>query len=113
MLYHLPHTVLSPKDLVENIIVIHDGLFNGYSLVEIEWDGQPCLAMRWNVAQREHGDPQKINLTKKCVGMPSSRGYPVWFIIPDDFLDRGSDVWKKIEKHINKKKKNDSSQSSR
>lgn len=83
MRYHDPSTVLSPRDMVSNVRVIFDGGNNSFSLATIEWDGTDCLAMRWNIALREWDDPEKINNNRICVGMPSSRGYPVWFILPD------------------------------
>lgn len=82
MIYHDPHTVLSPRDFVSNVRVLHDGGVGSFSVALIEFEGVDCLAMRWNVARREEDDPVKISGQKICVGMPSSRGYPVWFVLP-------------------------------
>ena len=100
MLYTLPSNVRSPKDCVSNINVIFDGGTaspNHFSVATLDWDGCPCLAMRWNVGQREWDDPEKQNNQKVCVGMPVSRGFPVWFVLPDDFFKENSDVWKLIK----------------
>lgn len=34
--------------------------------------------------------------------MPTSRGYPIWFILPDDFLNKGSKFWEDIENGLKK-----------
>ena len=88
--YHLPHTILSPKDFVDNVRIIFDGGETSYSLAIIEWEGVDRLAMRWNVARREYDQIQKQNGTIKSVGMPSSRGYPVWFVLPPELFDINS-----------------------
>lgn len=103
MEYTPPQEVTSPRDCIDNVQVIHDGgLGEGdeakaYSVATIEWEGVSCLAIRWNVAQREWEDPEKVSGERVCVGMPSSRGYPVWFILPKEILDADSDVRRKID----------------
>lgn len=82
MIYHAPNTVISPQDGVRNIRVIFDGGEESFSLARIEWYGDECLAMRWNVSHREWEVPEKVNEMRRCVGMPVSHGLPVWFILP-------------------------------
>jgi hypothetical protein len=47
----------------------------GYSVAVGLWDGDPCLAVRWNA------NPDRP------LGNPHSRGLPTWFIVPPG-LDR-------------------------
>jgi hypothetical protein len=94
--------VTSPRDCVSNIRVIYDGGDGSlpgsfpFSLARLDWDGTPSYAMRWNVAQREWDDPDKISLSKVCAGMPTSRGYAVWFILPDAFVKQDPKIWSLI-----------------
>ena len=97
MNYTKPQDVTSPQDLVSNIRVIFDGGDNSISIAKIEWEGDDCFAARWNVARREWDNPEKQQ-GKTCVGMPTSHGYPVWFILPEELLNRNSEAWKAIEK---------------
>jgi hypothetical protein len=83
MRYHDPQTVISPRDYVDNVRVLYDGGDASFSIALIEFEGADHFAMRWNVARREWDDPDKQNLSKICMGMPSSRSMPVWFILPD------------------------------
>ncbi len=87
MRYINPSKVLSPRDFIEIIEILHDGGENSFSLAKISWEGNVGFAMRWNVARREWNDPEKKAEIKECVGMPSSHGYPVWFVIPNEFKD--------------------------
>jgi hypothetical protein len=68
-----PQDVKSPKEhwtLIDVVVETDD-----WSLAVGEWDGQRCLAVRWN------GNDQRPN------GNPISRGKPTWFILPDEFVD--------------------------
>jgi hypothetical protein len=94
MKYALPNTVTSPQDYITNIQVIYDGGVESFSIAKLDWEGRPCIAMRWNVARREWDDPDKQSGKTVCVGMPSSHGYPVWFVLPEEF---DSEVWTLIE----------------
>jgi len=97
MRYVTPLDVTSPKDAVSNIRLILDQGAEGISVAQIDWYEEPILVMRWNVSLREWDDPEKISEENICLGMPVSRGYPVWFVIPEDFLDRNSELWKNIK----------------
>jgi len=99
MQYTPPNTVTSPQDCVSNINVIFDGGTGSspFSVAKLDWDGSPCIAMRWNVSQREWGDPEKQNNQKVCAGMPVSRGFPVWFVLPTELFDENSEVWMQIK----------------
>jgi hypothetical protein len=94
--------VTSPQDCVSNIRVIYDGKDGSspgsspFSVAQLDWLGKPCFAMRWNVAQREWDDPDKISGKKICAGMPTSRGYPVWFILPDEIVKQDPKIWSLI-----------------
>lgn len=96
MLYTPPNTVIAPQDCVSNIHVIFDGGVDSYSVVKLDWNGSPRIAMRWNVSEREWHETDKASGSVECKGMPTSHGVPVWFVLPDDFLDTSADVWKDI-----------------
>lgn len=98
MKYFKPEEVKSPQDFISSVTEIYDGGKDSFSLAKVVWEGEDCLAIRWNVARREWDSKEKINGEKKCVGLPSSHGYPIWFILPKEIVDRNSDVWKKIDK---------------
>ena len=98
--YHDPRTVISPKDYVKNVRVIFDGGTgkSPFSIAKIEWEGNDCVAMRWNVARREYDDPNKKSGKDICIGVPSSRAKPVWFVIPIiDLLNPNGEVYKKLQ----------------
>jgi hypothetical protein len=78
MSYIDPTKVLSPKGSIKNLTVIRDGGENGWSLAEMEWDGSPVLAMRWNGGSN-NGFPS--------IGNPQSRGIPTWFVLPEEVGD--------------------------
>ncbi len=112
--YIKPEDVVSPMDYVKDVCVVHDGGSSPddpekepFSVAWIKWgeDGEYCLAVRWNVSMKEFGDPEKREGQKTCVGMPSSHGVPVWFILPDGIVNPKSDVWTKIKEHKKQKKK--------
>jgi hypothetical protein len=90
--YTLPQNVVSPQDFVRNVRVIHDGGEESFSLALLEWESGTCIGIRWNIARREWEDPTKVREERECVGMPTSRGYPVWFILPDDISDGSFDL---------------------
>lgn len=75
MSYIDPKTVLSPKGSITDIEVIIDRGENSWSLARMKWDGSSVIAMRWNGGSN-HGIPS--------IGNPQSRGYPTWFVVPDD-----------------------------
>lgn len=98
MKYKDPNKILSPQDAVENLQVIYDGGDSSVSIAKIKWyeKEKKVTGIRWNIGMREQNDIDKKN-GKECVGFPSSRGYPTWFILPDDFLNKKSELWKKID----------------
>ena len=100
MKYFDPKDVTSPADFINEVNVIYDGGDDSFSLAKVNWEGNDCIAIRWNVARREYDDAEKQNGNKQCVGMPSSHGYPVWFILPEELLDRSSEIWEKINNSI-------------
>ena len=102
MRYYAPNDVISPKDCVSNIEVLYDGGEDSVSVAYLDWDGISHIAMRWNVAHREWKDSEKKKGKNDCVGMPSSRGYPVWFILPKELFDQQSDLRQAIENHLQK-----------
>jgi len=95
MNYVDPSQVISPRDCVSNVRVLFDGGEQSISIAKIEWEGQDCIGARWNVAKREWDVPDK-QAGKVCLGMPTSRGLPVWFILPPELLDQGSEAWKAL-----------------
>jgi len=48
---------------------------------------------------REWDDTDKVSGKKECLGMPVSRGYPTWFILPNNISNPSSDI-NKILKSI-------------
>ena len=100
MQYKQPNTVIGPRDYVSNVHVVYDGGVDSFSVAKLDWEGKPHIAMRWNVAAREWNDQEKKNNKKLCVGMPSSHGYPVWFVLPKEFFDESSEVWKLIRSKL-------------
>jgi hypothetical protein len=74
-----PETVDSPKASWKLTQVIYNSSpgLGGWSAAEGEWEGDPCLGVRWN------GDKSEA----VGVGNPQSRGYPTWFIIPEGLED--------------------------
>ncbi len=103
MNYYHPLEVISPKDHVKVIDVIYDGKDgkgnegNAFSLARLTWDGDDCIGVRWNISMNEFKDEKKKNGDVKCIGVPSSRGLPIWFIMPGELLDPNSEVFKRIQ----------------
>jgi hypothetical protein len=102
MRYRKPEAVLSPKDTVSNVKEIYDGGEDSISVAKLQWHNETVYGIRWNVAMREWDDSEKQSERKECLGLPISRGNPVWFIIPQELLDRNSELWKKIDEGKNK-----------
>jgi hypothetical protein len=73
MAYVDPNTVLSPKNVWDLGKVVLNTGEGGWSAAEGKWDSRPVMALRWNGSANDTG-----------VGSPQSRGYPTWFIIPDE-----------------------------
>lgn len=75
-----PNTVHSPRDrwtLIDVLTQQGGPNSNWWALALGRWDGVPCLATRWN--GDEENDESK--------GNPISRGYPTWFILPDEMAE--------------------------
>ena len=72
-MYISPHAVKSPKEhwLLIDVVVERPG----WSLAVGEWDGDRCLAARWN------GDDDRPK------GNPVSHGMPTWFVLPPEFVE--------------------------
>jgi hypothetical protein len=100
MNYRNPQQVTSPRDFVEAVEVIHDGGEDGISVARLNWEGSSVIGIRWNVARREWDDEAKQREERECVGMPSSHGHPVWFVLPEDLIERDSEVWTAIESSL-------------
>ena len=64
MKYFPPIKVISPTDYVSNVKVLYDGGDDSVSVASLEWEGNPCIAMRWNIARREWDDSEKIKNKK-------------------------------------------------
>ena len=83
MKYIKPKDVKSPRSYVKTIIPLYDGGCEGFSIAILEnINGDYHVGMRWNISENEWEDQRKIKEEKYCVGMPQSRGYSVWFILP-------------------------------
>jgi hypothetical protein len=83
MRYRDPRTILSPRDAIRSVEIIFEDP-NSVSVARIQWYDTTVTGIRWNIALREWDDEDKINEVKECLGMPVSRGYPTWFILPDE-----------------------------
>ncbi len=100
MKYKDPNKVISPKDTIKKVKVIYDGGDSSVSIAKIKWGKDEVIGIRWNVGMREWNNPDKKSGTKTCVGVPSSRGYPTWFILPKKLLNKNSEMWKKLNEVI-------------
>ena len=84
MNYNHPQQVRSPRGYVKHIKPLYDGGEEGISIAILEnSDGNHNIGIRWNVSEHEWDDRRKCKEEIVCVGMPQSRGYSVWFIMPD------------------------------
>lgn len=84
MKYNHPDQVCSPRWYAKQITPLYDGGEEGFSIAILEnSDGNHNIGIRWNVSENEWEDRRKLREEKVCVGMPQSRGYSVWFILPD------------------------------
>ncbi|SDX75816.1 hypothetical protein [Flavobacterium degerlachei] len=104
-IHHPANTVISPQDCVSNVVPIYDGgpTHGEYSVAILEWNGNPCVGIRWNITERELNNPDKVSGRIICVGEPNSRGYATWFILPDDFLRNllsGGDIASEIRNYL-------------
>lgn len=84
MKYNHPSDVRSPRGYAKNIKPLYDGGEEGISIAILEnSNGNHNIGIRWNVSEKEWDDRQKVEERKPCVGMPQSRGFSLWFILPD------------------------------
>ena len=83
MKYIKSKDVKSPRSYVKIIKPLYDGGCEGFSVAILEnINGDYHVGMSWNISDNEWEDQRKIDEEKYCVGMPQSRGYSVWFILP-------------------------------
>lgn len=108
MKYIKPSGVISPMDCVSNVKVLFDGGIDSFSIAEMEWEGTPVHGIRWNVARREWDDVDKVNGIKTCLGMPTSRGYSVWFVLPDVFIPYVNQIIADEKERLKKSSENSS-----
>jgi hypothetical protein len=83
--------VISPKRNLRNVVPIQlypNKLYpnKDFTVAKVVWDGIERIAIRWNVTENESKHPDKASGKTKCIGEPNSRGYPTWFIVPEEFL---------------------------
>jgi len=52
----------------------------------VDWENHKGISIRWSITNQEWDDDEKKNGNKLCIGEPSSRGYPTWFMLPNDFF---------------------------
>ena len=84
MKYNHPNQVRSPRGYAKHITPLYDGGQEGFSIAILEdSNGYKNIGIRWNVSEKEWEDCRKTEEGMMCVGMPQSRGYSVWFILPD------------------------------
>ncbi len=77
MSYVDPKTVISPKNRVGFVKVLHDAGPGAWAAALLDYDGHEVIALRWNGGD---GDESGI-------GNPQSRGRPTWFVVPDPLMD--------------------------
>jgi hypothetical protein len=100
MNYVKPIDVRSPRDYVQDVEVLYDGKALSFSLAKLTWeDNERVYAIRWNASMREQLDIEKQNGNKTCVGVPSSHGIPVWFVLPEQFNKHIPSVLSELNKH--------------
>jgi hypothetical protein len=76
MSYVKPQDVLSPRKKVGAVLeVVHDPREDGMAVAKILWDGQECVALRWN------------GNSKQPFGNPMSRRHPTWFVVSGEVAD--------------------------
>ncbi len=96
MNYFKTKDVISPKDAITDIVEILDDGDSSISIAKMKWFGKEVFGMRWNVGMREWDDLDKQN-GKICLGVPTSHAKPTWFILPEEFLNKNSELWQKID----------------
>lgn len=78
--YTDPRGVTTPRGRIRNLEVLYNGGAqdddSGWSLARMLWDGEEALGIRWNGGSE--GDSK---------GQPTSRGYPTWYILPQEIMD--------------------------
>jgi len=79
MAYVDPGTVQSPKGRVSDVNVVYDKgpTKSSWSIARLKWEGADALGIRWN------GDVDDDS----GVGLPQSRGIPIWMIVPQELED--------------------------
>jgi hypothetical protein len=97
MEYIKPETVLSPKGTIEDLEVIYVGGEHSWSLARMKWDGESVVAMRWNGGREKKIPPSEV----PGIGTPSSRGYPTWFILPQEVAEM-IETSRRFQKKISK-----------
>jgi hypothetical protein len=85
MNYIDPSTVLSPKGSIEDLQIIYNGGEHSWSLARMTWDGTPVIGMRWNGGLTEG---------RIGIGNPQSRGYPTWFVVPNEVGEKIEEMLK-------------------
>lgn len=75
MNYVNPKMVVSPKNRISGLKILHDNGEDSWSLAEIIWDGEKCMGIRWNGSFTDENHN---------IGTPQSRGLPMWFILPNE-----------------------------
>ena len=84
MKYNRPDRVRSPRGYAKHVKPLYDGGEEGFSIAILEdCNGNHNIGIRWNVSEKEWDDRRKTEEGMISVGMPQSRGYSVWFILPD------------------------------
>ena len=78
MAYTNPEDVTSPQDRLSSVDVIYNGGEGSYAVANIVWDGHETVGIRWNGG----GDGPFPG-----EGNPQSRGYPTWFVLPDEIAE--------------------------
>ncbi len=85
MSYHKPEDVKSPQDMVSDVQVVYDGGEHNWSVAKLRWGGQKAVGIRWNGGPESEIPDRPA--TFPGLGNPQSRGYPTWFIVPEELHD--------------------------
>lgn len=86
-MYHNPEKCTHPKRL-ERIQIIYEDRTNvdkSYTIAKLFYkSGETAIGMRWNIAYDQYKNEDCKQGRKVCLGFPHSRGYPTWFILPEN-----------------------------
>jgi len=82
MKYIKPAAVLSPRDFISNVRVLYDGGEDYVSVALLEWEGEECLAIRWNVRPARGATPKSALAGSAAWACPHRTAIPCGLCCP-------------------------------